>query len=134
VHLRWGIVADTSIDVDYSSIYENIITMGVVTTAGPGTEDVPDARLQAGDVQPPLQRWVYWETRAPRPVGLDASTGSVSWIDTGSTEDTSSKGMVLASGIGAGQFLNVWASWSSPFVWDPTGTAMVWLGASVLVG
>jgi hypothetical protein len=133
VHLRWGIVADTSIDVDYSSVYQNIITMGIVTTIGPGTEGVPDPRLQAGDVQPPTQRWVYWETRAPKPVNLDASTGSIAWVDTGATEDTTTKGQVLATGIGAGQFLNVWASWSSPFAWDPTGTAMVWLGASVLV-
>jgi hypothetical protein len=132
VHLRWGIVADTSVDVDYSSIYQNLITMGIVTTVGNGSETPPNARLASGDADPPTQRWVYWETRGVRPVDLDVSTGSVSWVDTGSTEPSSSKGQVLATGLPEGDTLNVWASWAAPFAWDASGSALVWLGASIL--
>jgi len=131
-HFRWGVVADTSIDIDYYSVYQNIISLGLVTTVGDGTETPPDARLQSGDQAPPTQRWVYWETRSMRPNDLAPSTGSVGWVDTGSTEETSTKGQVKATGLPAGQTLNLWASWSSTFAWDPTGSAMVWLGASVL--
>lgn len=132
VHLRWGVVATTSIDVDYQQIAQNIITLGLVTTIGNGTETVPNARTQAGDQVPPTQRWVYWETRGMRPVYLDATVGSVGWIDTGSSEPTDTKGQVLATGIPEGDTLNLWASWAFPFAWDASGDVTTWMGASIL--
>lgn len=132
VHLRWGIVGNTSLDVDYQAISENIITLGLVTTIGNGTETVPNARTQAADQVPPTQRWVYWETRGIRPTYVDASSGSVGWIDTGASERTDTKGQVLAAGIPGGDTLNLWASWASPGPWDASGSVLVWVGASVL--
>lgn len=132
VHLRWGIVGNTSIDVDYQSISENIITLGLVTTVGNGSESVPNARTQAADQSPPTQRWVYWETRGIRPVYVDSSVGSVGWIDTGSSEPTDTKGQVLAAGIPGGDTLNLWASWAAPGAWDASGSVLLWLGASIL--
>jgi len=111
----------------------NIITMGLVTTVGNGTESVPNARTQAADQSPPTQRWVYWETRGIKPLDIDAQTGSVAWQDVGATEPTDTKGQVLATGLPEGDTLNLWASWASPFAWDPTGSALVWFGASVLL-
>ena len=132
VHLRWGIVGNTSLDVDYQAISENIITLGLVTTVGNGSEAVPNARTQAADQVPPTQRWVYWETRGIRPTYVDASSGSVGWIDTGSSEPTDTKGQVLATGIPGGDTLNLWASWASPGPWDASGSVLVWFGASIL--
>lgn len=133
VHLRWGIVGNTSLDVDYQAISENIITLGLVTTIGNGTESVPNARTQASDQAPPTQRWVYWETRGIIPTYVDASSGSVGWVDTGSSEPTDTKGQVLATGIPGGDTLNLWASWAAPAAWDPSGGVVVWLGASILL-
>jgi hypothetical protein len=132
VHLRWGIVGDTSIDIDYAFQATNIITLGLCTTVGDGTEHAPNARTQAADQDPPTQRWVYWETRGIRPTYLDTSVGSVGWIDTGSSEPTDTKGQVLATGIPAGQTLNLWASWASAFDWDSSGSVTLWGGASIL--
>ena len=132
VHLRWGIVGNTSIDVDYQSISENIITLGLVTTVGNGTETPPNARTAASDQAPPTQRWVYWETRGIRPTYLDATVGSVGWIDTGSSEPTDTKGQVLATGLPEGDTLNLWASWAAAGAWDASGSVLLWLGASIL--
>lgn len=132
VHLRWGIVGDTSLDVDYNAIEQNIISFGLVTTVGNGGEAVPNARTQSGDQVPPTQRWVYWETRGIKPNYIDSGSGSVIWIDTGSSEPTDTKGQVLATGIPGGDTLNLWASWASPFAWDASGSVNVWFGASIL--
>lgn len=131
-HLRWGIVGVTSLDVDYSVISQNIITLGLVTTIGDGTEVPPNARTQASDQAPPTQRWTYWETRGIRPNYVDGTSGSVGWIDTGATESTDTKGQVLATGLGAGQTLNLWASWAGAGDWDASGSVVLWLGVSIL--
>lgn len=131
-HLRWGIVGTTDLEVDYAAIAENIITLGLCTTIGDGTETPPNARTQAFDAAPPTQRWVYWETRGIKPIYVDGSSGSVGWTDTGSTEDTSTKGQVLATGIPGGDTLNLWASWAAPGDWDPSGDVLIWLGCSTL--
>lgn len=132
VHLRWGIVGDTSLDVDYNAIEQNIISFGLVTTVGDGSEAVPNARSQSADQSPPTQRWTYWETRGIKPNYIDASSGSVIWTDTGSSEPTDTKGQVLATGIPGGDTLNLWASWAAPDAWDASGSVAVWFGASIL--
>jgi hypothetical protein len=56
----------------------------------------------------------------------------ITWHDSGSTEPTDTKGQVLATGVPGGQKLDLWASWHSAFAWDTSGSAQVWLSASVL--
>jgi hypothetical protein len=131
-HLRWGFVGDTSNLIDLTGLSSNPLTFGLVTTVGDGSETPPNARTQAADQHPPTQRWIYWETRAPRPIAIDAASGVVLWGDAGSSEPTETKGQVLAQGLSAGQSLNLWATWAAPFAWDPTGSVQVWLGCSTL--
>jgi hypothetical protein len=127
------VVALTSVDIDFGPVFANIITLGLVTTVGDGTETPPNARSQSADQVPPTQRWVYWETRSMRPTDLDVTTGSVGWVDTGSSEQTSTKGQVLATGIPGGDTLNLWASWAAPGPWDASGVSSLWVGASILI-
>lgn len=132
VHFRWGFYGDTPDIVSYYDVAANIISFGLVTTLGDGTETPPAARLAADDEAPPTRRWIYWETRQIVPVVISEPNGLAIWRDVGSTEPTDTKGQVLATGAGGGDTLNLWASWQMPVPWGPNGNAQVWLGASVL--
>lgn len=132
VHFRWGMYGDTTDRIDMQQIASNLISFGLVTTFGDGTETPPGARSAPNDAAPPTRRWIYWETRQPAPVVVNPDAGVITWKDTGSSEPTDTKGQVLATGVPGGQTLNLWASWQAPFTWDPSGIAALWLGASVL--
>lgn len=132
VHFRWGFYGDTPDIRSPFDIQDNIITLGLVTTIGDGTETPPAARTASNDAAPPTQRWIYWETRGLTPSVISPDAGLMIWRDVGSTEPTDTKGQVLATGLPGGDTLNLWASWQMPFAWDTYGSARVWLGASVL--
>ena len=132
-HLRWGAYGDTSTAVDMSQIPTNIVTLGIVTTVGTGSETPPNARSASGDADPPTQRWTYWETRSFKPTAISADLGVITWTDTGATEPTDTRGQVLAQDIPDGQYLNIWASWASAYAWDPSGSAVLWGAASILI-
>lgn len=132
VHFRWGVYGDTTDVIDIQAVTDNIISFGLVTTYGDGTETPPAARTNSGDAAPPTLRWIYWETRQVVPVLVNTEAGVVIYRDTSSSEPTDTKGQVFAQGVPGGETLNLWATWEAPFAWDPSGTAQVWLGASVL--
>lgn len=132
VHFRWGVYADSTDRIDMQAVAANLISFGLVTTYGDGTETPPAARSAANDAAPPTLRWIYWETRQVVPVVVNPDAGLITWKDTGSSEPTDTKGQVLATGVPGGQTLNLWASWQAVSTWDPSGEAEVWLGASVL--
>lgn len=132
VHFRWGFYGDSPDVISYFDGASNIISFGLVTTFGDGTETPPAARTDSGDAAPPTLRWIYWETRGVVPVVISPESGLAIWRDTSSSEPTDTKGQVLATGVPGGQTLNLWASWQMPFPWISNGNAKVWLGASVL--
>jgi hypothetical protein len=130
---RWGFYADTSTMVDLTAVSTNIMSWGIVTTIGNGTETVPNARTAAGDASPPAQRWLYWETRAPIIASFDQAGGVVTWRDSGATEETSTRGMVKAPAMAPGDQLNIWFSYAAAFSWDPSGSTNVWTGFETLI-
>jgi hypothetical protein len=132
VHFRWGMAGDTNSVVDLTGTTANLISMGLVTTIGNGTETPPNARTAANDADPPTQRWLYLETRALRAHLVDPDNDLVLWEDSGSTEFTDTKGQVLATGLPAGDTLNLWFSWAAPVSWDPSGQAQIWCTWSIL--
>jgi hypothetical protein len=118
--------------MDIQSYTSNLISFGLVTTIGNGTETPPNARTQSNNQAPPIERWLYWETRQMQPAVISIDGGVITWRDSGSTEQTDTHAEVLATGMADDDTLNLWASWAAPSTWDPTGVAQVWLGASVL--
>jgi hypothetical protein len=133
IRFRWGFYGDTSLMTDLNGVSSNLYTFGICTTIGDGTEVPPNPRTQSNDQAPPTQRWVYWETRAPYATAVDQAGGVVTWRDTGSTEETSTRGQVLATGLGPGQTLNVWAVMAPAFNWDPSGSGSIWFAYSLLI-
>lgn len=131
-HFRWGFYGDTSTIADMENIAANLQVFGIVTVFGDGTETAPNPRTAPNDAAPPTQRWLYWEARAPIPRTIDDAANIVQWTDSGSTELTDIKAQVLATGVPDGDQLDLWASWAAAGVWDTTGTAHVWVQASVL--
>jgi hypothetical protein len=131
VRFGWGFYGDTPLQTTIAAAAANLVVWGLVTTVGDGSETVPDPRTDPGDVDPPTQRWLWWETRAP--IVQAAAPGLVVWGDSGPQEPCDAKGQVLATGLGDGQTLNLWASWALGYGWDAAGTGSIWLGYSILV-
>lgn len=133
VRFRWGFYGDTSPSADLAFAAVNLMTFGIVTTVGNGTETPPNPRTASYDADPPTQRWIYWETRAPVVTAVDSAGGIVTWKDSGSTEETSTRGQVLATGLPEGDNLNVWITTAAAYDWDPSGSAIIWYAWSMLI-
>lgn len=133
VHIRWGFYADTPINSDYDAISQNLVAFGLCTTIGNGSETPPNPLSESGDVSPPTQRWIYWEARAPVVAAIDAAAGTVLWRDSGATEPSDTKGMVLAQNIPAGDTLNLFSSWASMSDWGGVpANVNIWHAISIL--
>jgi hypothetical protein len=131
---RWGFYGDSPFEVDIQSYSTSIITMGLCTTYGNGTETPPNPRTNGNDQAPPAQRWIYWETRGVYPTAMSKEGGVITWRDTGSTEETDTKSQVLAAAPPAGDTLNLWASWALAGNWSgDAGNSSIWIGISDLV-
>lgn len=132
VHLRWGFHLDAPDTTDIESICSNLVTLGLVTTIGNGSETRPNARSGSGDAAPPTQRWIFWETRAPVVSAIDHAAGVMTFRDSGSTEPTDTKGQVLATGIPGGDSLNLSSVWASASAFDATINPVIWVSMSIL--
>jgi hypothetical protein len=131
IRFGWGFYGESSLDTSTQFLASNLTVWGLVTTIGDGSETPPDPRTNPYDADPPTQRWLWWEGR--RPVINAIGPGLAIWGDTGPSEPTDAKGQVLATGLGDGQTLNLWASWAAAFDWDTGVTAFVWWSTSLLV-
>lgn len=134
VRFSWGFVGNTPSVTRVFGLEGFGFVLGLVTTFGDGTETPPNALTAPEDAAPPTRRWIWWEGRSPVISAIDNSAGIIAWRDSGPQEPCDAKAQVLATGVPAGQTLNLWASWASQFPWDPDGDVSVWVTASVLAG
>lgn len=133
VRIRWGFHADTPLNVSLVNVASNLVTFGLVTTYGNGTETAPDPLLASYNLNPPTNRWIYWETLSPSVQAISHDDGVIVWGNSASTEPTQTRGEVLATGVPPGDTLNLWASWACPFEWsDFDGNAMIWHSIEIL--
>lgn len=133
IRFGWGLQGFTEVTTDLHAVSVNPVFAGVVTTIGDGTEAVPSPLTTPDDVSPPTQRWLWWEIRQPRCGSIDAAGNVVSWTDSGGQEVTDVQTQVKATGIPAGDTLNVWFSWNSVFGgWDTTGQQQIFAWSSLL--
>lgn len=106
--------------------------MSLCTTIGNGSETPPNPITTSADVLPPTQRFIWWESRTAVVTAIDKGSNIISWRDSGNQEIVDSKVNVLATGIPAGDTLNLWASWGTGGGWDASGNVAFWLGTAVL--
>jgi len=134
VHINWGFHVDTPITTFVENAATNLITFGLCTTIGNGSEAPPNPQSDGGDASPPTQRWIYWETLAPVIETVSHDAGLIYWRNSQHSELTQTKGQVLAQGIPAGDSLNLWASWACAYDWiaDFAANAVIWHSVSVL--
>lgn len=133
VRWAWGFAGNTDNKVDMHAIATNLQVAGLCTTIGNGTEVPPHPLTTPGDVAPPTQRWLWWETRQPIAVSVDNGSGVISWRDSGPQETPDVRTQVLATGIPGGDSLNLWFSWQSTNgAWDPSGQQRIWVATSTL--
>ena len=98
VRWGWGFAGFTEVTTDLWATASNVMTAGLVTTIGNGTEVPPPAYTNPLDAAPPTQRWLWWEQRQPVPTSIDAAGGTVGWRDSGPQEIVDVKTQVLATG------------------------------------
>lgn len=132
-HINWGFSFSSPVAADFSLLSQAIVAFGIVTTVGDGTEVPPSPVFAPQDADPPTQRWIYWEARAPVPVAMSQDAGVIFWRDSGPNQEGSTKGQVAAQGLPGGDTLNLWASFDSGF--DYAGLdviPVIWLATSSL--
>lgn len=134
VHIRWGFHLDTPLNVDMAYLAASLVTFGLCTVIGDGSESPPEAATSSIDTDPPTQRWIYWETLAPVLQGISHEDGMAVWGNSAQTEPTQTRGQVLATGLPAGDTLNLWASWQSSILWSAQfdANATIWHSVSIL--
>lgn len=132
IRFRWGFYGDSASTADMAAIAANLQVFGICTQFGDGTETATNPRTTPDNLDSPTQRWLYYEGRAPIPRAIDSGAGIAVWTDSGSTELTDVQTQVLATGVPSGEALDLWATWAAAGAWDSTGSAQVWLQASVL--
>lgn len=133
IRFGWGFYGFVSNTANLLTASQNLQVFGLVTTVGNTTESVPNPRTAPTDASPPVERWLWWEGRAPR-ILTYSGTDDVVWFgDSLKSEESDAKGMVRAAGIPGGSTLNLWASWAPGGSWDSTGQADLWYSASVLI-
>lgn len=131
-HIRWGFHLDAPDTTDIAGVCSNLVTLGLVTTIGNGTETRPNARSGSGDAAPPTQRWIYWETRAPVVSSIDHAAGVMTFRDSGATEASDTHGQVAANGIPGGDTLNLSSVWASASAFDASVNGIIWVSLSIL--
>lgn len=134
VHMGWGFYGDASSTANLELVSQNLQVMGICTTVGDGTESAPLPRSNPTDVDPPTERWVFWESRAPKLAAYNSTAEITIWQDSGAQEPVDTKGMVSAKSIPDGDTLGVWASWQAAGDWDASGSVDLWFYASALYG
>ena len=133
VHIRWGFSLDCPVATDLQDLTSNLVSFGIATTIGNGSEARPNARTQAWpDQDPPTQRWIYWETRAPVVTSISQESNLVTLKDSGTGEETQTKGQVLATGLPGGDSLNLSSCWAAASTFDSTINTMLWCSLSIL--
>lgn len=132
-HFSWGFEGVSPLTEWIGDTQANLQVFGLCTTVGDGGGPPPNPREHPFDVDPPSQRWLWWEARAPRVRSVDGVNGLVVWSDSGAQYPTDTHGMVSGKTVPAGQTLNIWASWASAYAWPDDGYVNVWFSASVLV-
>lgn len=134
VRIRWGFHLDTPINVNMAYLATGIVTFGLCTTYGNGTETPPDPQEVPYDLNPPTNRWIYWESLAPTLKGISQDAGVAVWENSDHSEPTQTQGQVVAVGVPPGDTLNLWASWASTIDWFAQfgANAVIWHSLSIL--
>jgi hypothetical protein len=122
VHFNWGFYGTTSGRAAVSTTATQRSAFGICSRSSATAGSPPSPITTPGDVAPPLERWLSYG----RP-------GVVSWRDTGSPAELSTKGQVVAS-VPSGDTLNVYAVFDTLIPWDTSGGAQFWYWASLLYG
>jgi hypothetical protein len=113
--VRYGVsfVGSTSTLAPTSELANDFVAVGLVTISSV-TGSLPPSPLTApNDANPPLERWLWWETRRMRPRTWGAQLKDVvTWTDDGPVEPTDAKTAVAAN-VGAGNELHLFITWQS---------------------
>jgi hypothetical protein len=134
LHIRWGFHIDSPTNVNIAYLASSLVTFGLVTTVGDGTESPVNPQDVSFNPDPPTQRFLYWETLSPVCQGIDDASGVIIWGNSAQSEETSSQGRVAAQGIPGGDTLNLWATWASTIDWAEqfAANAIIWHSVSIL--
>lgn len=107
----WRCLAATSTLYSAADIMDTQIAIGMLTGFPAGSYAVPNVLTSPGDVAPPTERYLWWETRGLRQRTWGAEFDDVvTYEDTGPVEATDTHSQVKAS-VPAGDQLGVYLAW-----------------------
>jgi hypothetical protein len=131
IRFSWGFFGFTSQTANVLNALGNGQVLGICTVVGNGSEAPPNPVTDPNNQDPPTERWLWWEYRAPQVQTYSDSADAVWYRDTPLGEPTNVQSMVSAAGIAEGDALGVFASWAPTGSWDSSGTAELWVAMSI---
>jgi hypothetical protein len=131
IRFGWGFYGYTSQTANIITTLGNGQTFGICTVVGDGSETPPNPSTSPENQDFPVERWVWWEYRAPQVMTYSDSADAVWYRDTPLGEQTTMQANVSAATIPDGDQLDVWASWAPATNWDASGEALIWVFMSV---
>lgn len=133
MHFSWGFSAFSSTTDNLMNLSQSVVGFGINTLIGNGSETPRYPLDNPLNFAPPTQRWLWWEVRAPKILSFDSAGGTVWWGDSARPEADDSRAQVTATGLGAGQNLDVWATWQASADWPGDGLSQLWWAVSFLL-
>lgn len=123
--IRWqGITSNVN---NFENLSQDFIAFGVVTQASFNGPTPPNALTHAEDVNPPMERWLWWGTAHMQPLVFGSAHPDITiWGTDATALVVDSQGRVKAN-VAAGQTLDVYITWAP---WSTTE----WADAGPLVG
>lgn len=129
VHFGIRFTGITSTEDDFNRLSEDFMAVGVVCQDSARGTTPPNALTGALDVNPPLERWLWWSTIAMRPVVMDTnSPGVMVWASDATVSLGDARTQVKAN-LPAGHTLDLYLSWA-PWVTTAWGTSRVVQGSA----
>ena len=135
IRLGFGYTGVTRVEESFLRMSLQSWTFGVCTVIGNQLETPPSPRADPEDIDPPGQRWLWWESRNTQLVQIEPTSTIAYWKSSEPQEPVDIKSMVSTKALtfGEGEFLDVWASWEAFENWPESGWANVWIWSSVLI-
>lgn len=110
----------TSTETDFNRLAEDFMAVGVVCQRSTRGGTAPSALTSADDVNPPLERWLWWATLPMRPLTFDDNIPGVCMWGTDATAVLGDTQSQVKANVSAGQTLDFYLTWAP---WITTGWA-----------
>jgi hypothetical protein len=111
-HFGFTFTGASSTQQNMAALAEDFLVFSVVTQSSTRGSTPPNPRSSGADVNPPLERYLWWGTANMRPMTFGSLGQDITnWSTSAAYDNLSTKGEVLAN-VPSGDTLDLYLSWA----------------------